>query len=232
MNIFSRKNTKEGTHKIFNLIILDESGSMQSISEATMEGLKSVFATIREGMEKFPEQEHTVSLVSFSSERIKEILWNAPVVKIPRNFERSYKPDGGTPLYDAIGFSLKKLQKMLGSLSTDGYNVLVTILTDGEENSSERFTFQQVKGLIGELESGPWTFAYIGAGLSAYEVARSLNIQNALAYNPSPDGVDVLFQLTRTANMHYLNKIAKLEDPGTNVKHGFFDLPDENPLPQ
>ncbi len=223
MNIFGRKEPKPGRHKIFNLIILDESGSMQSIQEETMVGLKSVFSSIRDGMEQFPDQEHSVSLISFSSEKVKEILWNAPVGKIPSDFTKKYSPDGGTPLYDAIGFSLKKLQKLLGSLSSDGYNVLVTILTDGEENCSENFKFSQIKGMIEELEVGPWTFAFIGASLNAYEVAKNLSIRNAMAFEPSKEGLDQLFQITRSANMKFMKGISN-KDEDWNAQEGFFDL--------
>jgi hypothetical protein len=223
MNIFGRKEPKPGRHKIFNLIILDESGSMASIQEETMVGLKSVFASIRDGMEQFPDQEHSVSLISFSSNKVKEILWNAPVGSIPSNFTKKYNPDGGTPLYDAIGFSLKKLQKMLGSLSPDGFNVLVTILTDGEENSSENFKFSQIKGMIEELEGGPWTFAFIGASLNAYEVAKNLSIRNALNYEPSSTGIASLFQITRQANLKFMKGISE-KDIHWDAREGFFDL--------
>jgi hypothetical protein len=223
MNIFSRKKPAEGSHRIFNLIILDESGSMSSIQEETMEGLKSVFSSIREGMERFPDQDHSISLLSFSSDRMKEILWNEPVHKIPDNFTKKYCPQGGTPLYDAIGYGLTKLRKTVGALSADGYNVLVTILTDGEENASEEFSYSQIKSMIEEFEKGPWTFAFIGASLNAYEVARSLSIRNAMNYEASSDGIAQLFQVTRQANLNFMKGVSE-QRINWDAKEGFFDL--------
>lgn len=56
----------EAKQKVFNLIILDESGSMQSIKSATISGFNEVVQTIK-GMEmQFPEQEHFISLVTFN----------------------------------------------------------------------------------------------------------------------------------------------------------------------
>lgn len=226
MNIFGRKKPAEATHKIFNLIILDESGSMSSIRKATIEGLQGIFATIRDGMEQFPDQDHSVSLISFSGSDIKEILWKAPVNKIPKGFENKYRPGGGTPLYDAIGSSLKKLSNTVAGLSSDSYNVLVTILTDGEENSSTKYSYSQVKALIDELQTGPWTFAFIGAGLDAYEVASSLSIKNAMTFEPSESGLESLFEKTRSANMRFMRVLNYQQTSNideSSFKENFFD---------
>jgi len=50
----------------------------------------------------------------------------------------TFQPDASTPLYDAIGFSVNKLKRKIED-ETD-YQVLVTIITDGEENSSTEYT--------------------------------------------------------------------------------------------
>lgn len=54
-----------------------------------------------------------------------------------------HKPDSLTPLFDAMGFSINKLKKLLEGQSD--YNVLVTILTDGEENASKEFSGADIK---------------------------------------------------------------------------------------
>lgn len=235
MQNFESKESNAGKHLIYNLIILDESGSMSSVRSETVQGISSVFSSIKEGMEKFPDQDHRISLVSFSSRSSSEpncrfILWNEPADKIPAEFADSYCPEGGTPLYDAIGVSLHKLRHDLSGLAQDRYNVLVTILTDGEENSSGEFSYQQVKKSISELSEGSWTFAYIGAGLDAYEVAQSLNIMNSMSYRPDSKGIAALFQKTRQATDNF---IAAMSIPAQRSysRTDFFNLdnPKEHP---
>jgi hypothetical protein len=229
MNNFGRKMSNEGSHIIHNLIILDESGSMASLRRQTLEGIASVFTTIREGMEKFPEQNHRVSLLSFASGRSssanhKFILWNEPVDKIPVNFANAYRPEGGTPLFDAIGAGLAKMRADLASQSHDSYNVLVTIITDGEENSSTEYSYDQIRNLIGALSEGSWTFAFIGAGLDAYDVARSLNIANALAFVPDENGLKDLFMRTKVANERYMASMSRPNSKSSSSKiTGLFD---------
>ena len=56
----------EQRHKVHNLIILDESGSMDSIKSTIIQSFNEIVQTIK-GIEKeFLEQEHFISLVSFN----------------------------------------------------------------------------------------------------------------------------------------------------------------------
>ena len=57
---------------------------------------------------------------------------------------KAYRPGGGTPLYDAIGKGISKVNAQI----EDGDHVLVTIITDGEENSSEEWTLKMVRSMI------------------------------------------------------------------------------------
>ena len=58
----------EGKAKIFNLIIVDESGSMSHLREATLSGINETISSIRSAQEEFAKtQEHTLTLVTFDS---------------------------------------------------------------------------------------------------------------------------------------------------------------------
>ncbi len=71
---------------------------------------------------------------------------------------KAYRPGGGTPLYDAIGKGMSKVNAQI----EDGDHVLVTIITDGEENSSEEWTLKMVRSMIEKLKKQNWTFTLIG----------------------------------------------------------------------
>lgn len=57
--------------RVFNLIILDESGSMNCIKRQALNGLNETLQTIRKAQEKYPEQEQLVSIVPFESDNIR-----------------------------------------------------------------------------------------------------------------------------------------------------------------
>ena len=108
---------------------------MQSIKKPTIAGFNEVVQTIK-GMEsKFPEQEHFISLVSFNGMGIREILFNQAVRELVEIDENKYHPGSSTPFFDAMGFSLTKQRDSIESAGP--VNVLVTILTDGEESRHE-----------------------------------------------------------------------------------------------
>ena len=68
-------------HKVYNLIILDESGSMVRIKKDTIEGFNEIVQTIKGIEQKFPEQEHWISMVTFNGLGIKTMLFNRRVYR-------------------------------------------------------------------------------------------------------------------------------------------------------
>ena len=93
-------NTK---HKVHNLIILDESGSMELIRKTIIQGFNEIVQTVK-GIEKeFPEQEHLISLISFNGSGHKILHFADPVSKLEMIDDSRYQREASTPLYDAIG---------------------------------------------------------------------------------------------------------------------------------
>ena len=103
----------ETKHKVYNLIILDESSSMQSIKKTIMNGFNEVVQTIKSVALEYPEQEHTVSFISFNTSGIKKIHENSKIELLNQIDDRSYQPNGGTPLFDAMGASILNLNSII-----------------------------------------------------------------------------------------------------------------------
>ena len=59
--------------RLFNLIIPDESGSMQSIKQGAINGMNETVKSINEAQKKHEEQERVVTLVTFNSSAVKTI---------------------------------------------------------------------------------------------------------------------------------------------------------------
>lgn len=210
----------ENKHKVFNLIILDESGSMQSIKQATINGFNEVVQTVRGVEKQFPEQEHYISLVTFNGIAIKTLLTLQPVASLKEIDVSSFRPEASTPLFDAIGLSLTSLAHEVEKL-TD-YNVLVTILTDGEENASVEYSGAVIKGMIDELSLKNWTFTYIGANHDAAGFALKISITNTMNYMANEEDMKRMFEREKNARMNFSRNIREKRE----FKKGFYDEED------
>lgn len=202
--------------KIYNLIILDESGSMFAIKEATIRGFNEVVQTIKGVAEKYPEQEHYISFVTFNSMGVKTHLDRMPVQTLNEIDGNRYQPNAGTPLYDAMGESFAHLRKVTDTQPDS--NVLVTILTDGEENSSREYNGKAIKAIIDELKDKNWTFTYIGANHDVEKFAISISIENSLSYHANEQGMHEMFTKEKHAREMYSADLRDKKD----VKRNYF----------
>ena len=197
---------------IYNVIILDESGSMTAIYDQALSGINEVLSGIRKNQEEFPDQQHYVSIVTFEGNGIAGIKTRRdrlPIGKVGDFTQKDYRPGGCTPLYDAMGKTLNELE---GQISADD-RVMATIITDGYENASEEYSGKAVKALVSRLREKGWTFAYIGANQDAVEVARDLNIDNALNFDATAEGVCKMSVRFRKAGRKFAAMSAGLEEP-------------------
>ena len=195
----------ETKHQVHNLIILDESGSMESIKKTIIQGFNEIVQTVKGIAKEYPEQEHFISLVTFNGMGHKILHYIDPVEKLELIDDTRYIPDATTPLYDAMGFSFTKLKQVLENATA--YNVLVTILTDGEENASKEYTGLTIKKLIEELKLNRWTFTYIGADHDVEKFANSISITNTMTFEKNEEDMNMMFTNEKLARARYSEKI-------------------------
>lgn len=175
--------------KVFNLIILDESGSMFSIEEQTVSGLNETIQTIKSAQCKHAEQEHFVTLMSFNSNHRTYHYDCEPVMNIGEFDGKNYQPNCCTPLLDAIGDGISKLHTQIDAND----KVLVTIITDGYENASKEYNNKAITKLIDKMRGEGWMITYLGANQDAHKVAEDLHINNAMNFDASSTGVQHMF---------------------------------------
>lgn len=187
--------------RVFNLIIVDESGSMRCIERQALSGLNETLQTIRKAQEKYPEQEQIVSILPFESGNIRLLRDKVSINEIEDLKDDEYNPGGCTPLFDAIGIGISSIKKSV----SDDDSVLVTIITDGEENASREYSGKAIASMIDELkkEKG-WMFTYIGANQDAVKVAMSMNIGNALNFEQSEEGTAEMFRRERKSRDRFM----------------------------
>ena len=93
--------------------------------------------------------------------------------------EKDYRVGGGTALLDAIGRTIKKIRAVQKQTAEDyrAEKVLFVIITDGEENSSRKYSTEQIKEHIEhQKEKYGWEFVFFGANMDAVLEASKLGI--------------------------------------------------------
>lgn len=181
------KETKQTKTQVFNVVILDKSGSMNRIRQAAVDGFNETLAGIKKAQEKYADtQEHYVSLVTFCSCAVEYVLDKVPVAEARPLTMDDFRSCCLTPLYDAMGMTLTSMRNHVSRI--EDAVVVVTIITDGMENASKEYTGPAVKELVEQLKGEGWTFTYMGANQNSVEVAFTLSIRNARNFDYSSHG--------------------------------------------
>ncbi|WP_297901454.1 vWA domain-containing protein [uncultured Parabacteroides sp.] len=207
--------------KVFNLIILDESGSMQSIKKEAIDSVNETVQTIRFAEKKNEDQEHCVSLVTFN-DNIKTVYDCVPAKDVKEVTAETYRPDCCTALYDAMGMSLNALRLKVA----EDDRVLVTIVTDGCENSSQEYNGKAIKALVDELKGKGWVFAYIGANQDVEQVAATISITNTMIFHATSEGTKHMTQRVNRSREGFFARLSSKCFNAVEENEHFFD--DEN----
>lgn len=203
--------------KTFVALIIDESGSMSSIKKETINNFNEQLQVLKQesnspdaiakklliGGQEYEGVETFVSVVKFNQDT--NIIINlADVNNISEITDTDYSPNGGTALYDAIGDTIERFQS-IPEMSDPGSSALFIILTDGEENSSKRFSHKRVKSLIDDLNADKkWTFTFMGTE-NALDQAREIGIAygNTVAFDNTAKGMAVANNVMTTSLRSY-----------------------------
>lgn len=204
--------------KIYNLIILDASGSMYSIRNEAIAGVVETVQTIRTAQTDNHEQEQMLTLVVFNSNQTYTVYDRMPISRVPDFNKNDYKPTSGTPLYDAMGDSITNLCRYINEED----NVLVTIITDGYENASVEWNHQRIFQLVEDLKKKNWLFTYIGANQDALAVARDMGIDNSMNFMADAVGTKKMFMKEKLSRSAFYSKLSKGKSFSDAKSEGFF----------
>lgn len=201
-DIIFNKGKRENPSKLTTVVhvLLDASGSMSGIRDATIASCNEYINSLKKDGGKFK-----ISITAFDSGvenelRLKKITKNTWVDDAPEITRENYVPSGGTPLHDAFVTTLK------GVTSTKNEKHLFVVLTDGAENSSTKYTAQDMKELKEQLEKeGNWTFVYLGANQDSFSTSASygFSASNTSNFNATSKGVGVMVSNLSNATRSY-----------------------------
>lgn len=201
-------NGSGGKMQIHNLIIIDESGSMSGFREVTLSGVNETIGTIREAQKEYGDkQDHFLTLVTFDTGHapsVRTLIDGVPIDKVS-SFD-DYSPCGCTPLYDAMGDSLSRLKERIkGNEDATG---VVTVLTDGLENSSSHWNAEELRRLIEQLKEEGWTFSYMGSAHNVKDVSDLLSIDNVVEFSHDMTGASNIWGRERSSKRAYYSRMA------------------------
>tara|TARA_Y100000310_G_scaffold309196_1_gene353090 strand:+ start:33 stop:650 length:618 start_codon:yes stop_codon:yes gene_type:complete len=155
------------------VVVADKSGSMNAVRDDAIGGFNALVAD----QQKEGVDEAYLTLVLFDT--TYTVGDRQAIEDVQPLTEDTYQPAGGTALLDALGRSITETGTRLAALSEDERpdQVIVAVITDGEENSSREHTKAQIKKLIEhQQEKYNWKFVYLGANQDAFAEARGLGV--------------------------------------------------------
>lgn len=173
------------------IFILDRSGSMSGLEKDTIGGFNSML-----GKHKNGENTAYVSTVLFDHE--SEVIHDRlPIAEVPELTENEYNVRGNTALLDAMGDAIKHIKNIHKYARPEDVpaKTIFIITTDGEENSSRRYSYDDIKKLVETQKEKGWDFVFMGANIDAFDVASHLGISKnrAVNYHSDRKGTGAIF---------------------------------------
>ena len=156
------------------VFILDRSGSMHAMVEPAISGFNRL---LREQQQVPGHARFTLVLFD---DQYELPFHSVPIAEVVELDTSSFVPRGNTALLDAIGRTIDDLGGKLAATPEQDRpkQVIIAILTDGEENASTRYSWEAVAKRI-RHQSGKyhWQFLFLGANQDAIATAGRMNIQ-------------------------------------------------------
>lgn len=204
--------------QIYNLIIVDESGSMSHLRQATLSGINETIDTIKNAQKEFADtQSHFITLVTFDkgvNTNIRYHYNNEPIDNVPTF--TNYQPRGCTPLYDTMGQTLTSLYNKINS--DENATAVVTVLTDGLENASCEWNAASLRNLINQLKEQGWSFSYMGSAHNVKDVADLLSIDNFMEFSHDNLGAGNTWDFERSSRTAHFKKMHVMYNEGFSSK--------------
>lgn len=202
-------------------IVLDRSGSMQSIADDTIGGFNKFLQD-----QKKVSGKATVSLIQFD-DVYEEVYIGKDLQEAKELTKETFVPRNQTALLDAIGKTINKTGEWLKNIpeAIRPGKVIFVIMTDGQENASKEFTRTQIFDMIKhQTDSYKWAFVFLGANQDAIQAGASMGIGkgSSWTYSATSDGTKKAFfsmssgvSSMRSSNLNaadYATKVGYFQD--------------------
>lgn len=160
------------------VMILDRRGSMGGLEADTIGGFNGMIEK-----QKREDGEAYVSVVLFDD--VSEVIYDrVDIHKVEPMTNRQYYVRGCTALLDAVGRAIHHIGTVHRYARDEDIpeKTLYIITTDGMENASRQYTYDNVKRMIErQKEKYGWEFIFLGANIDAAREAERFGIHKCRA---------------------------------------------------
>ena len=180
------------------VFILDRSGSMAGLEGDTIGGFNAMIEK-----QKSEPGEALVSTVLFDHE--SEVIHDRVNIQTIEPMTRQqYYVRGCTALLDAVGGAIHHIGNVHKYAREEDRpeKTLFVITTDGMENASRKYTYDQLKAMIRrQQEKFGWEFIFLGANIDAAKEAARFGISEdrAANYHADSKGTAVVYEAVSEA---------------------------------
>ena len=188
-------------------IVLDRSGSMERIADDIVGGFNQFLQKQRD-----TEGEAKVTLAQFDSEDPFEVLIDGiPLREVTDLDPAAYQPRSLTPLYDAVGRMILRIDGQVTSrrkLGLPDEDQVVLIVTDGLENASTDFNRSRVFEMVSDRREQGWVFVFLGADQDVYAEGDKVGVAtgNRVSWEKSKSGSKKMWKDVAYSTSSYRSK--------------------------
>ena len=180
------------------VFIIDKSGSMSGLESDTIGGFNSLIKK-----QKKEEGDALISVVFFNDNQ-DVVLDRVDINKVKELTEEEYVCMSCTALLDAVGDSIKHIRNIHKYARKEDIpeKIVFVIMTDGLENTSEKYRYHDVKSLIERAkEESNWEFLFLGANIDAIGEAKNLGIEEdyAVEFCCDEEGIELNYEAVSDA---------------------------------
>lgn len=160
------------------VFVLDKSGSMAGLENDTVGGFNTLLQK-----QKVLDGEANVTTVLFNTTDTM-LYFRKNIQFVTEMTTEDFVVGGGTALLDSFGNMIDLIGKALSDTKEEDRpsKVIFVIMTDGEENSSQKYSVSQIKQMVErQRQQYSWEFVFLGANIDAISTAESygMNSQHA-----------------------------------------------------
>lgn len=156
------------------MMVIDRSGSMETMGKEVFGGFNT-FVQGQVATQKKTNAKMYLTTIRFDH-KVEVVHDHLFIKKVPMATFETFEPRGMTALFDAVGQGVAMLTKRIDAMESKP-KVIFVILTDGEENASNKITEFMFQNMIQECKGKKWEFVFLAANQDAVQVGQSFGIQ-------------------------------------------------------
>jgi hypothetical protein len=201
--------TKKSGQRTLVTLLLDRSGSMQSLKSDTIGAINAYREELRRSGADIRYSQVHFDSPEFGEMDLQRVHVAEPIAGVPDMAADDYHPRGGTPLIDAACATIRAVADSLAEAAkAEGTRVVIAIQTDGMENQSRENGWDDLKALVAEKEALGWEFVFMGAGIDAYAQGARMGIarEKTLSYGTDRAETEAAFAATASNTARFARR--------------------------